>query len=172
VAVLIRIYGVWWVNAARIVYTIDEAVAEGEIARRFGYAYGTLAAHLESGEERFCVEMDRAGAVWYDLQAFSRPRLWLARLGKPLARRGQRRFVRESQAAMIAAARGGGELGACLQNLAGVAIQIASRFRRRNSSPSWMPRMPGLANPAYPIRFRGVRHVRLDPFGPGRGGYR
>jgi len=34
--------------------------------------------------------------VCYELYAFSRPRHWLARLGKPLARALQRRFVRQS----------------------------------------------------------------------------
>lgn len=68
--------------------------------RRFGFAYGTLPAHVEEGEERFCIELHDDGTVWYDLRAFSRPRYWPVRLGKPLARRLQRRFARESQAAM------------------------------------------------------------------------
>jgi uncharacterized protein (UPF0548 family) len=67
----------------------------------FGFAYGTLPGHAESGEERFLVEWDRAGGdVWYDLLAFSRPRHVLARLGYPLARRLQNRFAKESAAAM------------------------------------------------------------------------
>jgi uncharacterized protein (UPF0548 family) len=40
------------------------------------------------------------GAVWYDILAFSRPRQLLARLGYPLARRLQKRFARDSAAAM------------------------------------------------------------------------
>ena len=46
------------------------------------------------------VEWDREDNVWYDLRAFSRPRYWLVRLGYPIARRLQRRFVLQSQAAM------------------------------------------------------------------------
>lgn len=88
--------GVWWLNACRIVYVIDQAVPR----RRFGFAYGTLAAHVEQGEECFSVEQLANGEVWYDLRAFSRPRYWPVRLAKPLARRLQRRFVRESQRAM------------------------------------------------------------------------
>jgi uncharacterized protein (UPF0548 family) len=88
--------GFWWMNACRIVYVIDELTP----VRRFGFAYGTLPAHVEEGEERFSVEMLADGSVWYDLRAFSRPRYWPVRLGKPLARRLQWRFVRESQAAM------------------------------------------------------------------------
>jgi len=48
------------------VYVIDETVP----VRRFGFAYGTLPAHVEQGEERFSVELHADGAVWYDLRAF------------------------------------------------------------------------------------------------------
>ena len=98
VAVLVRTAGVWWRNAARIVYVIDEP-------RRFGFAYGTLPGHAERGEERFVVEWLPSDDVWYDLRAFSRPRHWLARLGRPVTRALQRRFARASKAAMAAAVR-------------------------------------------------------------------
>ena len=98
-----RAFGLWWVNGCRIVYVIEESTP----VRRFGFAYGTLGAHVEQGEERFSVELHADGAVWYDLRAFSRPRFWLVRLAKPLARRLQRRFVLESQRAMRAAVDGG-----------------------------------------------------------------
>jgi uncharacterized protein (UPF0548 family) len=97
VAMLVRALGVWWLNACRVVYVFDEDWP----TRRFGFAYGTLAAHVERGEERFSVEWDDDDRVWYEIRAFSRPRYWLARVGYPLARRMQRRFVRESQASMI-----------------------------------------------------------------------
>jgi uncharacterized protein (UPF0548 family) len=87
----------WWINGCRIVYLVDETTGA---ARRFGFAYGTLQSHVEQGEERFLIEMSGDGTVWYDLRAFSRPRHVLVRLAKPLARRLQRRFVRDSQAAM------------------------------------------------------------------------
>jgi uncharacterized protein (UPF0548 family) len=97
VAVLARALGVWWLNAARIVYAVDR---DGPVAA-FGFAYGTLPGHAESGEERFLVEWDReGGGVWYDVVAFSRPRHALARLGYPLARRVQKRFARESSEAL------------------------------------------------------------------------
>lgn len=98
VAVIARAYGLWWLNAARIVYVIKEP-------RRFGFAYGTLPGHVEEGEERFTVEWHADGTVWYDLLAFSRPQHPLVRLAGPLARRMQRRFVRDSQAAMREACR-------------------------------------------------------------------
>src|SRR6185295_1704030 len=44
VIVLARAFGVWWTNAARIVYTIDEPDAP---VSRFGFAYGTLPGHAE-----------------------------------------------------------------------------------------------------------------------------
>jgi uncharacterized protein (UPF0548 family) len=100
VAVLARAAGVWWLNAARVVYALDE---EGPV-RRFGFAYGTLTEHAERGEERFSVECGADGVVWYDLLAFSRPRHWAARVGYPLTRRIQRRFAKESLAAMRRAA--------------------------------------------------------------------
>jgi uncharacterized protein (UPF0548 family) len=94
-----HVLGIWWLNACEIVYVIDELGA----VRRFGFAYGTLRAHVESGEERFSVELHPDGSVWYDLRAFSRPRYWPVRLGKRIARRLQARFVRDSQSAMRAA---------------------------------------------------------------------
>ncbi|QJW98226.1 hypothetical protein FTUN_5810 [Frigoriglobus tundricola] len=102
VAVAARVMGVWWLNACRIVYVVDD---DGPV-RRSGFAYGTLPGHAESGEERFLIEWDRASdGVWYDVLAFSRPRHPLARLGYPLTRRTQRRFARDSARAMQAAVR-------------------------------------------------------------------
>lgn len=100
VAVLFRVFGLWWLNAARIVYVLEET----QPLRRFGFAYGTLPRHIEEGEERFSVEWHADDTVWYDVRAFSRPRYWPVRLGYFLARRLQRRFIRDSQAAMQRAA--------------------------------------------------------------------
>lgn len=94
VAVLVRVAGVVFVNAARIVRVVDEPA-------RFGFAYGTLARHAECGEESFTVELDAAtGRVWYDVRARSRPRRLWVRLGRPWVRRLQRRFALDSLAAM------------------------------------------------------------------------
>ena len=93
VVLLARVFKLWWMNACRIVYVIDEP-------RRFGFAYGTLPGHVESGEERFLVEWLADDSVWYDIRAFSRPWYWLVRLFYPLARQQQQRFVRDSQQAM------------------------------------------------------------------------
>jgi len=98
VGVIARNLGLWWLNACRIVYVVDEP---GPI-QRYGFAYGTLPDHAEKGEERFLVEWDRvSGEVWYDILAFSRPRMLLTWLGYPYVRRVQKRFARESAAAML-----------------------------------------------------------------------
>ena len=100
VAVMGRAVGVWWLNACRVVYVVDETGP----AWKFGFAYGTLPGHVEKGEERFLVEWDRNdGGVWYDILAFSRPNHVLTRLGYPVVRRLQRRFGRDSAAAMVRA---------------------------------------------------------------------
>jgi uncharacterized protein (UPF0548 family) len=97
VAIMVRHFGFYSLNGARIVYTLDEP-------GRFGFAYGTLTEHGEIGEERFSVEYDAAtGEVWYDLYAFSRPASMLAKLGYPLSRHLQKAFARDSKIAMLAA---------------------------------------------------------------------
>jgi uncharacterized protein (UPF0548 family) len=100
VAVLIRHFGFWSLNPCRIVYVIEE----GGESKRFGFAYGTLQDHGEIGEERFSVEYhNKDNSVWYDIYAFSRPRL-IPRLGYPLVRSLQKRFAKESKLAMLNAA--------------------------------------------------------------------
>lgn len=99
VAILISHLGFWSLNASRIVYVIEER----GVVEKFGFAYGTLVEHGEIGEERFTVELNSADqTVWYDIYAFSRPGA-LARWGYPYTRALQRRFARESMAAMVRA---------------------------------------------------------------------
>ena len=100
VAVQAKVFGFWTLNAARIVYLIDERQSQ---TARFGFAYGTLPDHVECGEERFTVEWDKDDSVWYDIYAFSRPQHPLVKLGFPIARSLQKRFVRESLATMTRA---------------------------------------------------------------------
>lgn len=100
VAVVGKSIGLWWVNACRIVYVIENEGGRD----RFGYAYGTLPAHAGRGEERFLVEWDRRdNSVWYDILAFSRPHGLFAHLGYPWLRIVQHRFGRASGAAMLRA---------------------------------------------------------------------
>jgi uncharacterized protein (UPF0548 family) len=105
VALIARAKGLWFLNACRIIYVIDDT---GPI-RRFGFAYGTLPQHAGTGEERFLVEWDRAtGDAWYDILAFSRPNGWLSRVGYRYMRRSQKRFGQESAAAMKSAVKNAG----------------------------------------------------------------
>ena len=102
VAVMGRAMGVWWLNACRIVYIVDEA---GPISK-FGFAYGTLPGHVGSGEERFMIEWNRGdNSVWFDIVAFSRPNHFLTRFGYPVVRRLQKQFGRDSAASMFKAVR-------------------------------------------------------------------
>ena len=94
VAVLVRHVGFWSLNGCRVVYRIGDA-------NEFGFAYGTLANHAETGEEIFAVQYDpAAGAVSYRIRSVSRPRALLARMGYPLARLLQARFRAGSVRAM------------------------------------------------------------------------
>jgi uncharacterized protein (UPF0548 family) len=125
VAVLARVCGLWFLNACRIVYIVNEE----EPARKFGFAYGTLPEHVESGEERFIVEWQaRDDTVWYDILAFSRPNQLLAQLGYPLVRRLQKRFVRDSAAAMLRAVK---------SELVRYEPTASGRATRRGSAGPW-----------------------------------
>ena len=107
VAIVARSFGAWTVNPARIVAVIDE---NGGPVDRFGFAYGSLPGHAESGEEQFSVEWRRDDdSVWYDLHGISKPGRWFTQLAVPLTRRVQKRFARESKAAMAAFVGKGGE---------------------------------------------------------------
>lgn len=88
ISTVAHVVGLWSVNVCRIVEVFDEP-------NRFGYIYGTLPEHAECGEERFLIELNETGEVWFDILAFSRPQQWLARLGYPMVRRVQKRFGRD-----------------------------------------------------------------------------
>lgn len=107
VAMLARSFRMWWLNANRIMTVLEE---DGPV-KRFGFTYGTLPDHVETGEERFLIEWNRAdNSVWYDILAFSRPRHILAWLGYPWVRHLQYRFRWESAAAMCRACAGADRL--------------------------------------------------------------
>jgi len=93
VGVVARSAGLWVVNAARIAYVLDEE-------KRFGFAYGTLPGHVETGEELFLIEHTPEDLVAYSIRALSKPRAPLARLAKPWVRREQARFGADSLSAM------------------------------------------------------------------------
>ena len=100
VAVQAQTFGFWTLSAARIVYVVEDVAS----VKRFGFAYGTLPNHVECGEERFTIERHEDDSVWYDIYAFSRPQHPLVRLGFPIARKLQKRFVKDSLAVVTRAA--------------------------------------------------------------------
>ena len=97
VTVLTRQFGLWSLNACRVVYLFDETSP----VRKFGFAYGTLADHVEQGEERFTIEWHPNDEVWYDILAFSRPKKLIVKLGLPFTRALQKRFARDSKRRMV-----------------------------------------------------------------------
>ena len=100
VTVLIRHLGIWSLNGARVLYHVGDAHGGA-----FGFGYGTLTNHAESGEELFEVFLDaRSGDVMYRIRAVSWPQSFLAFVGQPIVRILQERFRRDSAAAMKRAA--------------------------------------------------------------------
>lgn len=93
VVVNFRLFGLWWKNSCRILYTTDEA-------DRYGFTYGTLIGHVERGEEYFGVSRDKQGKVFFVLEAFSQPDYWLARLAGPITRYFQLQFAPAAAKAM------------------------------------------------------------------------
>lgn len=84
----------WSINLSRIVEIVDSPT-------RFGFMYATTALHVEEGQERFVVEIDtESESVVYLVEAISRPRHILARVGYPFSRAMQHRFARDSHARM------------------------------------------------------------------------
>jgi uncharacterized protein (UPF0548 family) len=82
------------VAPCRIVWTVNEA-------DRFGFAYGTLAGHPESGEESFVVAQTATG-IRFEVTAVSRPAGVVARSGAPVvARTIRRRTSRRYLSALV-----------------------------------------------------------------------
>ena len=105
VAVLIRHLGFWSLNGCRVLYSVG---SPGDVAR-FGFAYGTLTNHAESGEELFEVFVDpQTEDVVYRIRATSWPQATLARFGQPIVRALQERFRGHSVATMKVATRSTG----------------------------------------------------------------
>jgi len=65
----------------------------------FGFSYGTLPGHPESGEESFVLER-RSDATYFVVRAFSRPVDPLARLSGPIGRAVQRSVTRRYLSAL------------------------------------------------------------------------
>lgn len=101
VVLAVTLPGISAIAACRIVYVTDEP-------NRFGFAYGTLHAHPEQGEEAFHIEHDDHDMVRFVVTAFSRPHHPLARIGSPIARRVQLGVTRRYLTSLTELAAGGG----------------------------------------------------------------
>lgn len=87
VALALPVLGIWVTAACRIVWVLDEPDA-------FGFAYGTLPHHPESGEESFVVRQSPDGSVAVEIVAVSRPQSALTKLAGPIGSLIQRRTAR------------------------------------------------------------------------------
>ena len=97
VAVLIHHLGFWSLNGCRVIH-VAGCETDGV---RFGFVYGTLTNHAESGEELFEVFIDPdTKNVTYRIRATSRPQTPLAWIGRPVVRVLQARFRTDSAAAI------------------------------------------------------------------------
>ncbi|MFB9448577.1 DUF1990 domain-containing protein [Dactylosporangium vinaceum] len=81
-----------WVPC-KIVWVVDQP-------SRYGFGFGTLPGHVETGEEAFVLSVDEIGDVWFEVRAFSRPAKWWVRLGAPFAKLVQARVTDRYAAAM------------------------------------------------------------------------
>jgi len=94
IAVEVRTLGFWTVNLSRILETVDSET-------QFGFLYSTTNQHVEEGEETFILRRNpQTAEVSNELEAVSRPRHFLDRLGFPMARFFQHRFARDSHRRM------------------------------------------------------------------------
>jgi uncharacterized protein (UPF0548 family) len=84
----------WSINLSRVVEVVDSPT-------RFGFMYATTEFHVEEGQERFVIDFDSASeSVSYLIEAISRPRNLLTRIGYPFTRAAQHRFAKDSHARM------------------------------------------------------------------------
>jgi uncharacterized protein (UPF0548 family) len=87
VVVTIRFGPMHMTAPCRIVYTTPETDS-------FGFGYGTLPGHPESGEEAFHVVRSASDAIRFEITAFSRPATSLSRIGTPIGRAIQLKTTR------------------------------------------------------------------------------
>jgi uncharacterized protein (UPF0548 family) len=97
-ALWFRLPGAYATAAGRVVYVTREP-------DRTGFAYGTLPAHPEQGEEAFHL-VRQGDRLLFRVRAFSRPRHPLVRLGAPVSRVLQRKMNQAYLKTMREAAEG------------------------------------------------------------------
>ena len=100
VSLALPVMGLWVTAACRIVWVVDEPDA-------FGFAYGTLPHHPESGEESFVVRRRPDGSVVVEIVAVSRPQSMLTKLAGPIGTVIQRRTAQQYLAGLAQESAGG-----------------------------------------------------------------
>lgn len=99
VVTMINHLGFWSLNPCKIIYLIDE---KNDEIQKFGFAFGTLPAHSETGEEQFLIEWNQAtDEVFYEIYAFAKPHNPLAKIGFPYVSYLQKSFAADSFKAML-----------------------------------------------------------------------
>ena len=101
VALALPVMGVWVTAACRVVWVVDEPDA-------FGFGYGTLPHHPESGEESFVVRRREDGAAVVEIVAVSRPQTLLTKLAGPIGSLIQRRTAQRYLTGLAGAERASG----------------------------------------------------------------
>lgn len=99
-ALALPVTGIWVTAACRVVLVVDEPDA-------FGFAYGTLPHHPESGEESFVVRRAPDGRVAVEIVAVSRPQTLLTKLAGPIGSLIQRRTAQQYLAGLAQESAGG-----------------------------------------------------------------
>lgn len=93
----------WSLNPCRIIYVLEETGA----IERFGFAFGTLPGHSETGEERFTAEWRHDDdSIWFELLSFARGHHILARIGFLFVPLFQNKFAKDAKRAMLKAVGG------------------------------------------------------------------
>lgn len=99
VVTMINHLGFWSLNPCRIIYLIDE---KNDEFQKFGFAFGTLPAHSEKGEEQFQIEWNKkTDEVFYKIYAFAKPHNPLAKIAFPYVSYLQKGFAADSCKAML-----------------------------------------------------------------------
>jgi uncharacterized protein (UPF0548 family) len=80
--------------AVRVVDVFDERSVGGSV----GFTYGTLEGHSERGLATFAVDPEGADGLLFRIESWSSPAGVAGFLGRPIARKVQRRFTGEALA--------------------------------------------------------------------------
>ncbi|CAN8257765.1 unnamed protein product [Cochlearia groenlandica] len=92
----------WVMLPLQVVYVDNESKKTRKDGHKhFGYGSGTLQGHLLAGEERFSIELDGDGKVWYEICSFSKPAHFLSFLGYPYVKLRQKHFAHCSSDAIL-----------------------------------------------------------------------